>query len=174
MNIIDISTSDSDEISVYIGLSEPQLKHYRDPDVGVFIAESCKVIGRALSGGMKPESFLVDVRVFDKDEVQEVLSHAGEVPVYRAPSLVMEEITGYHLTGGILCCMTRPGLPSAASVLAGVFSSARSRIAVLENIVNPTNVGAVFRSAAAFNVDAVLLTEGTGMTNSNNICWINL
>lgn len=160
MNIIDINSFDASGIDVYTSLSEPQLRHYRDPEGGVFIAESCKVIGRALDGGMKPESVLVDARVFDKPEVTEVLSRVGDVPVYRAPSDVMESITGYHLTGGILCCMTRPELPSAASVLPDG-SRSRSRIAVLENIVNPTNVGAVFRSAAAFNIDAVLLTEGT-------------
>ena len=160
MNIIDINSMDLSELDVYSSLSEPQLRHYRDPEGGVFIAESCKVIGRALTGGMKPESVLVDERVFDKDEVTDVLSRVGDVPVYRAPSDVMESITGYHLTGGILCCMTRPELPSAASVLPDG-SRSRSRIAVLENIVNPTNVGAVFRSAAAFNIDAVLLTEGT-------------
>jgi tRNA G18 (ribose-2'-O)-methylase SpoU len=160
MNIIDINSIELSELDVYSSLSEPQLRHYRDPEGGVFIAESCKVIGRALTGGMKPESVLVDERVFDKDEVAEVLSRVGDVPVYRAPSDVMESITGYHLTGGILCCMTRPELPSAASVLPGADGS-RSRIAVIENVVNPTNVGAVFRSAAAFNIDAVLLTEGT-------------
>lgn len=160
MNIIDINSPDDISITVYINCSEPQLRHYRDPDGGVFIAESCKVIGRALDGGMKPESVLADERVFDKDEVASLLARVGEVPVYRAPSDVMESITGYHLTGGILCCMTRPGMPSAEDVLKGT-SGERSRIAVLENIVNPTNVGAVFRSAAAFNIDAVLLTEGT-------------
>ena len=160
MNIIDINSFDASGIDVYTSLSEPQLRHYRDPEGGVFIAESCKVIGRARDGGMKPESVLVDARVFDKSEVTEVLSRVGSVPVYRAPSDVMESITGFHLTGGILCCMTRPELPAASDVLVGA-SGSRSRIAVLENIVNPTNVGAVFRSAAAFNIDAVLLTEGT-------------
>ena len=160
MKIIDINNVDDSSISVYVSSSEPQLRHYRDPDGGVFIAESCKVIGRALDGGMKPESVLVDARVFEKEEVVSVLLRVGDVPVYRAPSNVMESITGYHLTGGILCCMTRPELPSASSVLAGV-SDSHSRIAVLENIVNPTIVGAVFRSAAAFDIDAVLLTEGT-------------
>lgn len=160
MSIIDINSPDDTSITVYINSSEPQLRHYRDPDGGVFIAESCKVIGRALDGGMKPESVLVDERVFDKDEVASLLSRVGEVPIYRAPSSIMESITGYHLTGGILCCMTRPEMPSVASVLEGA-GGRRSRIAVLENIVNPTNVGAVFRSAAAFNIDAVLLTEGT-------------
>ena len=160
MNITDITSSDDASISVYISMSEPQLRHYRDPSGGVFIAESCKVIGRALDGGMKPESVLVSSSVFDKDEVTGLLSRVGDVPVYRAPSDVMEDITGYHLTGGILCCMTRPELPSASSVLESS-SGSRSRIAVLENIVNPTNIGAVFRSAAAFDIDAVLLTEGT-------------
>ena len=160
MSIIDISRADDTSISVYINLSEPQLKHYRDPEGGVFIAESCKVIGRALDGGMKPESVLVSSEVFGREEVASLLSRMGDIPVYRAPSEVMEDITGYHLTGGILCCMTRPVLPSADSVLASCTGS-RSRIAVLENIVNPTNAGAVFRSAAAFNIDAVLLVQGS-------------
>lgn len=160
MNITDITCADDASISVYINSSEPQLKHYRDPEGGVFIAESCKVIGRALDGGMNPESVLVSSAVFDKEEVKEILSRVGDAPVYRAPSDVMESITGYHLTGGILCCMTRPELPSADSIL-GSSLGERSRIAVLENIVNPTNVGAVFRSAAAFNIDAVLLVQGT-------------
>lgn len=160
MNIIDIANVNDTSISIYVSLSEPQLRHYRDPDGGIFIAESCKVIGRALDGGMKPESFLVSTSVFEKEEVKSLLARAGDVPVFRAPSDVMESITGYHLTGGILCSMTRPELPRAASVLEGV-SGTHSRIAVIENVVNPTNVGAVFRSAAAFNIDAVLLTEGT-------------
>ena len=159
MNIIDITRADDTSIDVYVSCSEPQLRHYRDPEGGVFIAESCKVIGRALDGGMKPESVLVSAAVFDKEEVASLLARVGDVPVYRAPSDVMEKIIGYHLTGGILCSMTRPELPVASSILDA--SAPRSRIAVLENIVNPTNVGAVFRSAAAFNIDAVLLTEGT-------------
>ncbi len=159
MNIIDITRADDTSIDVYVSCSEPQLRHYRDPEGGVFIAESCKVIGRALDGGMKPESVLVSAAVFDKEEVASLLARVGDVPVYRAPSDVMEQITGYHLTGGILCSMTRPELPVASSILDA--SAPRSRIAVLENIVNPTNVGAVFRSAAAFSIDAVLLTEGT-------------
>ena len=159
MNVIDIKSPEDASISIYVSSSEPQLRHYRDPDGGIFIAESCKVIGRALDGGMKPESVLVSSSVFDKKDVMALLSRVGDVPVYRATSDVMENITGYHLTGGILCSMTRPELPQASAILDP--SSSRSRIAVLENIVNPTNVGAVFRSAAAFNIDAVLLTEGT-------------
>ena len=159
MNIIDITDPRDTSIDIYASLTEPQLRHYRDPDGGIFIAESCKVIGRALDGGMKPESVLVSRAVFGKTEATALLARVGEVPVYRASSEVMESITGYHLTGGILCSMTRPELPSAESLLTP--AAARSRIAVLENIVNPTNVGAVFRSAAAFNIDAVLLAEGS-------------
>ncbi len=176
MNIIDITDPRDTSIDIYASLTEPQLRHYRDPDGGIFIAESCKVIGRALDGGMKPESVLVSRAVFGKAEATALLARIGEVPVYRASSEVMESITGYHLTGGILCSMTRPELPSAEDLLKRDFarsasaaesrsvpdpSSTRSRIAVLENIVNPTNVGAVFRSAAAFNIDAVLLVEGS-------------
>ncbi len=159
MNLIDITSITDAQVSIFVSSSEPQLRHYRDPDGGIFIAESCKVIGRALDGGMKPESVLVSSSVFEKEEVSFILSRVGDVPVYRAPSDVMEGITGYHLTGGILCSMTRPELPSASEILDP--SAEYSRIAVLENIVNPTNVGAVFRSAAAFNIDAVLLVEGT-------------
>lgn len=176
MNIIDITDPRDTSIDIYASLTEPQLRHYRDPDGGIFIAESCKVIGRALDGGMKPESVLVSRAVFGKAEVAALLARIGEVPVYRASSEVMESITGYHLTGGILCSMTRPELPAAEDLLKRDFArsasaaesrsvpdlySTRSRIAVLENIVNPTNVGAVFRSAAAFNIDAVLLAEGS-------------
>lgn len=176
MNIIDITDPRDTSIDIYASLTEPQLRHYRDPDGGIFIAESCKVIGRALDGGMKPESVLVSRAVFGKTEVTALLARIGEVPVYRASSEVMESITGYHLTGGILCSMTRPELSAAEDLLKRDFarsastaesrsvpdlSSTRSRIAVLENIVNPTNVGAVFRSAAAFNIDAVLLVEGS-------------
>lgn len=176
MNIIDITDPRDTSIDIYASLTEPQLRHYRDPDGGIFIAESCKVIGRALDGGMKPESVLVSRAVFGKAEATALLARIGEVPVYRASSEVMESITGYHLTGGILCSMTRPELPAAEDLLKRDFarsasaaesrsvpdlSSTRSRIAVLENIVNPTNVGAVFRSAAAFNIDAVLLVEGS-------------
>ena len=176
MNIIDITDPRDTSIDIYASLTEPQLRHYRDPDGGIFIAESCKVIGRALDGGMKPESVLVCRAVFEKDEVASLLARVGEVPVYRASSEVMESITGYHLTGGILCSMTRPELSATEDLLKRDFarsasaaesrsvpdlSSTRSRIAVLENIVNPTNVGAVFRSAAAFNIDAVLLVEGS-------------
>ena len=170
MNIIDITDPRDTSIDIYASLSEPQLRHYRDPDGGIFIAESCKVIGRALDGGMKPESVLVSRAVFEKAEVAALLARVGEVPVYRASSEVMESITGYHLTGGILCSMTRPELPAAEDLLkpdaadsesTPALSATRSRIAVLENIVNPTNVGAVFRSAAAFNIDAVLLVEGS-------------
>ena len=176
MNIIDITDPRDTSIDIYASLTEPQLRHYREPDGGIFIAESCKVIGRALDGGMNPESVLVSRAVFEKDEVASLLARVGEVPVYRASSEVMESITGYHLTGGILCSMTRPELPAAEDLLKRDFarsasaaesrsvpdlSSTRSRIAVLENIVNPTNVGAVFRSAAAFNIDAVLLVEGS-------------
>ena len=170
MKIIDITDPRDTSIDIYASLSEPQLRHYRDPDGGIFIAESCKVIGRALGGGMKPESVLVSRAVFEKAEVAALLARVGEVPVYRASSEVMESITGYHLTGGILCSMTRPELPAAEDLLkpdaadsesTPALSATRSRIAVLENIVNPTNVGAVFRSAAAFNIDAVLLVEGS-------------
>ncbi|MBR6488621.1 MAG: RNA methyltransferase, partial [Clostridiales bacterium] len=86
MNLIDITSADDASISIFTSSTEPQLRHYRDPDGGIFIAESCKVIGRALDGGMKPESVLVSTAVFEKEEVVSILSRVGDVPVYRAPS----------------------------------------------------------------------------------------
>mgnify|MGYP000895291195 FL=1 len=135
-------------------MSEGQLLNRHEPEKGIFIAESPKVVERALDAGCEPISMLVEHKHID-GEAKPIIDRCGEVPVYTAPFEVLTRLTGFKLTRGMLCAMHRPQLPNVSEVC----SKAR-RIAVLENVMNPTNVGAIFRSAAALNMDAVLLTHG--------------
>lgn len=151
-NIIEITDFMAPELDVYARLSEPQLLHLHEPEKGIFIAESPKVIGRALDAGYEPVSFLAEDAHMD-GEAHEILVRFPEVPVYTAKAEILTRLTGFKLTRGMLCAMQRRELPDVKEIC----SSAR-RIAVLENVVNPTNVGAIFRSAAALNIDAILLT----------------
>ena len=153
-NIIKVTDLQMPELEVYTRLSENQLFHYFEPDTGIFIAESPIVIGRALDAGYIPVSILAEENELDK-AAAEILARCGNVPIYTAPMEVLTKLTGFALTRGLLCAMRRKHLPSIETVC----SWAR-RIAVLENVMNPTNVGAIFRSAAALNMDAVLLTSG--------------
>lgn len=139
---------------IYAENSEVQLLRYFEPEPGIFIAESPKVIERALHAGYRPLSFLLEEGMQD-DETERIFSRCGGVPVYIADRMTLSRLRGAALTRGMLCAMRRRVLPSVAEIC----KNAR-RIAVLENVVNPTNVGAVFRSAAALNMDAVLLTGG--------------
>ena len=139
-------------LDVYARLSENQLVCRERPEDGLFIAESPKVIQRALDGGCRPVSFLVEDRHV-KTQAKELILRCGDIPVYTAPFDVLTQLTGFKLTRGMLCAMLRPAPRSAAEVCAGA-----RRVAVLENVMNPTNVGAIFRSAAALGMDAVLLT----------------
>ncbi len=153
-NIIHITDFNAPELDVYARLTEAQLLNHRHPEQGMFISESPKVIERALNAGCIPVSFLVE----DKQlygETLTVIERCGDIPVFTAPFEVLTQLTGFHLTRGMLCAMQRPHLPSVEEVLRGV-----RRVAVLENVMNPTNVGAIFRSAAALGMDAVLLTSG--------------
>ena len=150
--VIRIENFEAPELDVYARLREIQLLNRHEPEKGIFIAESPRVIERALDAGCVPLSFLAEERYLQK-EAEEILRRCGEIPVYTAQMDVLARITGYKLTRGMLCAMRRPPLPAAEEVCGGA-----RRIAVLENVVNPTNVGAVFRSAAALNMDAVLLT----------------
>lgn len=152
MNLIEIRDFASPELSVYASLSETQLKTIYEPENGLFIAESPKVIDRAIRSGCVPVSFLSDSSNLS-GEARVLLENAGDVPVYTAPDAVLSKLTGFHLTRGLLCAMKRPKLPAAADLIRDAH-----RVAVLENVVNPTNVGAIFRSAAALGMDAVLLT----------------
>lgn len=150
--IIEITNFEFPELDVYARLNESQLLHFNEPNPGIFIAESPKVIERALNAGYHPISFLIEKKEIGAQE-EEIFSRWESVPVYTAEFEVLKQLTGFGLTRGMLCAMERLSLKSVEEVC----KNAR-RIAVLENVVNPTNVGAIFRSAAALNMDAVLLT----------------
>lgn len=151
-NIIEITDFSASELDIFARLSEGQLLNRHEPEKGLFIAESPKVVERALDAGCVPVSLLVE-RKHIKGEAREVIARCGDIPVYTADFEVLTQLTGFKLTRGVLCAMRRPPLPSVEKVCAGA-----RRIAVLEHVMNPTNVGAIFRSAAALNIDAVLLT----------------
>ena len=152
-NIIEITDFMAPELDVYARLTENQLLNRADPEKGMFIAESPKVIERALDAGCIPVSLLMEKKHVE-GEARAIIRRCGQIPVYTAAFDVLKELTGFALTRGALCAMYRPKLPKAEEICA----QAR-RIAVLENVVNPTNVGAIFRSAAALHMDAVLLTR---------------
>ena len=151
-DIREITDFDAPELDVYARLTEGQLKSRADLSKGLFIAESPNVILRALDGGCEPVSLLMERRHIE-GQAREVVARCGDIPLYTAPLPVLTELTGFPLTRGVLCAMRRRPLPSLEEVLSGA-----SRIAVLEDVMNPTNVGAIFRSAAALGMDAVLLT----------------
>ena len=140
-------------LDIYARLSEVQLLRYREPKPGIFIAESPIVVERALAAGYRPISVLMDEAGVPKQ--QGLLKVCGEIPVYTARFDVLTQITGFKLTRGMLCAMERNELPQADILCRDMY-----RIAVLEDVMNPTNVGAIFRSAAALGMDAVLLTHG--------------
>ena len=151
-NIIEITDFLAPELDVYARLTEVQLLNREYPEKGLFIAESPKVIERALNAGCVPVSVLVEKKHIE-GEAKEIIARCGDVPVYTAEFDVLTQLTGFKLTRGMLCAMRRPKLPSVEEVCSGA-----RRIAILENVMNPTNIGAIFRSAAALNMDAVLLT----------------
>lgn len=151
-NIIEITDFSMPELDVYARLSESQLLHLYEPNGGIFIAESPKVIERALDAGYQPISLLLE-RKHITGQATEIIHRCGDVPVYTADFDVLTKLTGFQLTRGMLCAMRRLPLPSIEEICKGA-----RRIAILEDVMNPTNVGAIFRSAAALNMDAVLLT----------------
>lgn len=159
-DIIHITDFSSSELDVYARLSENDLLCRHEPEKGIFIAESPNVIERALNAGYIPVSILIETKELEKDSenVTDRLLARTElenIPIYTASYEILSKLTGFQLTRGMLCAMKRLVLPSVEEIC----QNAR-RIAVLENVVNPTNVGAIFRSAAALNMDAVLLTAG--------------
>lgn len=151
-----IKTTDLQDprLDMYARLSEVQLLRYTEPAPGIFIGESPKVIRRALAAGYKPISFLVADTDLDRVAL-EILEQWQEIPVYTAEEAVLRKLTGFAMTRGMLCGMQRKELPAVEDICRDA-----KRIAILENVVNPTNVGAIFRSAAALHMDAVLLTGG--------------
>ena len=150
--VIAVGDFSAPELDIYARLTENQLVNRADPDNALFVAESPVVIERALDSGCVPVSFLMEEKHVE-GKGRPLIERCGDVPVYAAPLDVLVQLTGFHLTRGMLCAMRRPKLPSVDQVCAGA-----SRLAVLENVMNPTNIGAIFRSAAALGMDGVLLT----------------
>ena len=161
-NFIEVVDFKDPKLDIYARLTEAQLAQTPGPKHGLFIAESPKVIDRALIAGCKPVSILVE-RGNLNNETQAIIDRCGDVPVYIGENAVLAQLTGYKLTRGLLCAMERPPLLDADQVV----QNAR-RIAVLEDVVNPTNLGAIFRSAAALGMDAVLLTGDRKSTRLNS------
>ncbi len=151
-NIVEVTDLTRPELAVFTRLTEAQLRNRLEPEKGIFIAESPKVIARALDAGCVPVSLLMERRHITGDAAS-ILVRCGDVPVFTAEREVLAQLTGFALTRGVLCAMRRPKLPAVEALCAGAH-----RVAVLEGIVDPTNVGAIFRSAAALHMDAVLVT----------------
>lgn len=151
-NIIEITDLASPGLDVYARMTENQLLNRHEPEKGLVIAESPKVIARALDAGCVPVSMLLE-RKHIEGEARDIIARCGSIPIYTAEYDVLRHLTGFPMTRGALCAMGRPPLRRVEEVC----ENAR-RVAVLENVVNPTNVGAIFRSAAALHMDAVLLT----------------
>ncbi len=151
-NIIEITDFSAPELDMFAHLTHAQLRNRKEPEKGIFIAESPKVIVRALDAGCQPLALLME-RKHITGQGQDIIARCPDVPVYTADRNVLANLTGYELTRGVLCAMRRPVLPSVEDICAGA-----NRVAVLEGIVDATNIGAIFRSAAAMHIDAVLVT----------------
>ncbi len=154
-NIIEITDFNAPELNIYARLTEGQLLNRHEPEKGIFIAESPKVIERALDFGCEPISLLLE-KAHIEGQARDIIKRCGNIPVYTAEFDILTQLTGFKLTRGALCAMRRPKPLSVYEVC----SNSR-RIAVLENVMNPTNVGAIFRSAAALGIDGILLTPGS-------------
>ena len=152
--IVEITDITDPALDVYARLTEAQLLNRFEPAKGMFIAESPKVIHRALDAGCQPVSLLMERKDID-GSAREIIARCPDIPVFTADEAVLCNLTGYHLTRGVLCAMRRPNLPTMEDICRKA-----NRVVILENVQNPTNVGAIFRSAAALGMDAVLLTPG--------------
>ena len=166
-NIIEIHDFSDPALDIYARLTENQLLNRADPDNALFVAESPLVIGRALDAGCEPVSFLME-RQHTQGKGREILARCcQDIPVYTADESVLTQLTGFHLTRGMLCAMRRPKLQSVEDVC----RNAR-RLVVLENVMNPTNIGAIFRSAAALGMGNVFLIPWTYLPESGD--WTQL
>ena len=153
--MIKIDSIDDLRGDIFTKYNEAQLYHYFEPKPGVFIAETPEVIKRALDRGAEPIAFLVEEKAYESEVVTELLSHVDDdVDIFVAELNVINKITGFNLTRGVLAACHRPSLPDVNSLL-----QSSKRIAILEDVMNPTNVGAIFRSAAALGVDGIILTH---------------
>ncbi len=153
VNVREITDFSAPELDVYARLTENQLVNRAEPEKGMFIAESPLVIGRALDAGYTPVSFLMEPKDVET-RGKALLERRGSIPVYVAELDVLTQLTGFHLTRGMLCAMYRKPLPAVEQLCANA-----KRIAVLEDVMNPTNIGAIIRSAAALHMDALVLTS---------------
>ena len=153
VNVREITDFSAPELDVYARLTENQLVNRAEPEKGMFIAESPLVIGRALDAGYTPVSFLMEPKDVET-RGKAFLERCGSIPVYVAELDVLTQLTGFHLTRGMLCAMYRKPLPAVEQLCANA-----KRIAVLEDVMNPTNIGAIIRSAAALHMDALVLTS---------------
>lgn len=151
--MITISDINDPRLSIFTHTSETELAHYYEPEPGLFMAESLKVLERALAAGFEPVTALVEKA--KATEVLSLLSAYPDLNVFCAEFEVLTEITGYHMTGGVLCIMKRRTLPSLEEICEN-----KTRIAILEDVVNPTNVGAIVRNAAALHIDAIIFSPG--------------
>ncbi len=152
MNIIPITSPTAPELEIYTSLNETQLKHYYEPNGGLFISESPTVTRLALDAGYNPVSMLLSPRDIE-GEAREVVARVGSIPVYTIEDSIIDQIDGFHLIRGAQCLMERRTLPTLEQLV----KDAR-RVAVLDNVQNPTNVGAIIRCAAALGIDAVIVT----------------
>jgi len=151
-NIIEITDFSAPELDIYARKTEVQLLNREHPENGIFIAESPKVVERALDAGYEPISLLLEKKDIE-GQAAGIIARCDDIPVFTAEIDVLTKLTGFALTRGVLCAMRRKQLPDVEDICEG-----KRRIAILENVMNPTNVGAIFRSAAALGIDAVLLT----------------
>ncbi len=152
MAIIEITSLDHEGVQVFGTLTEAQLRNRLEPEKGIFIAESPKVIGVALNAGFEPLSLLCE-RKHIKGDAAGIISRCGDIPIYTGERELLAQLTGYILTRGVLCAMRRPLLPSVEQVCRDAH-----RVVVIDGVTDTTNIGAIFRSAAALGIDAVLLT----------------
>ena len=155
IRMIEITDFHAPELDIFARKTEAQLLNKDHPEEGMFIAESPKVIERALNAGYTPVAVLVEKKQIE-GEAASVLARCDEIPVYTAEFDVLAQLTGFKLTRGMLCAMRRRGLPEVEKVCQNA-----KKVAVLENVMNPTNVGAIFRSAAALGMDGILLTSAS-------------
>ncbi len=155
MQIIKIDDLKDERLNLYTRYNEVELFHLYEPDNGCFIAETPVVIERALDRGAEPLSYLIEEKAFDTKAAQDLISRSNDtdVEIFLAPLEVINELTGFNLTRGVLCAMRRPSMPTVEELL-----SSGTKIAVMEDVLNPTNMGAIFRSAAALGVDGILVT----------------
>lgn len=151
-NIIEITDLSAPELDAYVRLTEAQLRNRLEPKKGIFIAQTPTVIGLALDAGLEPVSLMMERRHIT-GQGKGLIERCGDIPVYTADNELLESLTGFQLTRGILCAMRRPALPNLEETIVGA-----RRVVVMENIADSTNVGAIFRSAAALGIDAVLVT----------------